>query len=71
MADRPSASMTYRQQAARLRALARESRDSTLRFELLEVAAQFERVAEFGGTRCGTLQGTAMLGLRPQATSAL
>lgn len=46
MVDRPSASMTYRQQAARLRALARESKDATLRFELLEVAAQFERLAE-------------------------
>jgi len=46
MADRPSASVTYLQQAARLRALARESKDATLRFELLEVAAQFERLAE-------------------------
>lgn len=46
MADRPSASTTYRQQAARLRALARDSRSTQLRFELFEVAAQFERLAE-------------------------
>ncbi|MGH7007197.1 MAG: hypothetical protein ACRED7_02215 [Stellaceae bacterium] len=46
MADRASASTTYREQAARLRALARETRDAALRFELLEVAAQFERLAE-------------------------
>lgn len=46
MADRLSASTTYREQAARLRALAREMKDASLRFELLEVAAQFERLAE-------------------------
>lgn len=46
MADRPSAVTTYRAQAARLRALARDTRSATLRFELLEVAAQFERLAE-------------------------
>lgn len=46
MADRALASTTYREQAARLRALARETRDASLRFELLEVAAQFERLAE-------------------------
>jgi len=46
MADRPSASTTYREQAARLRALARDTKSATLRFELLEVAAQFERLVE-------------------------
>jgi len=46
MADGPGASITYREQAVRLRALARESASALLRFELLEVAAQFERLAE-------------------------
>jgi len=46
MAGGPSASTTYRAQAARLRALARDSRNAQLRFELLEVAGQFERLAE-------------------------
>ncbi|HKR19131.1 MAG TPA: hypothetical protein VJS41_03215 [Stellaceae bacterium] len=46
MTDRPSAVATYRAQAARLRAVARDSRSAALRFELLEVAAQFERLAE-------------------------
>ncbi|MDE1902740.1 MAG: hypothetical protein KGI46_02670 [Alphaproteobacteria bacterium] len=46
MAERPSAAITYREQAVRLRTLARDSRSATLRFELLEVAAQFERLAE-------------------------
>ncbi|MBU6508478.1 MAG: hypothetical protein KGI92_11165 [Alphaproteobacteria bacterium] len=46
MADGPGASTTYREQAARLRALARESASALLRFELLEVAAQFEHLAE-------------------------
>lgn len=46
MTDRPSAVATYRAQAARLRAAARDSRSAALRFELLEVAAQFERLAE-------------------------
>jgi len=46
MADKPSASANYREQAARLRTLARETRSVSLRFELLEVAAQFERLAE-------------------------
>ena len=46
MADKAPASTTYRAQAARLRALARETKNASLRFELLEVAAQFERLAE-------------------------
>jgi len=46
MAESPAAFTTYREQAARLRALARESASALLRFELLEVAAQFERLAE-------------------------
>lgn len=46
LADRPSASTTYREQAARLRDLARQSRNAKLQFELREVAAQFERLAE-------------------------
>ena len=46
MTDRLSAVATYRAQAARLRAVARDSRSAALRFELLEVAAQFERLAE-------------------------
>jgi len=46
MVDRRSASTTYREQAARLRVLARNTRSTTLRFELLDVAAQFERLAE-------------------------
>lgn len=46
MADRSPAATTYREQAARLRALSRESGSAVLRFELLEVAAQFERLAE-------------------------
>ena len=46
VANRPAAT-TYREQAARLRAMARESGNAALRFELLEVAAQFEKLAEF------------------------
>jgi len=46
MADRPSACATYREQAARLRALARETKSAVLRFELREVANQFEQLAE-------------------------
>jgi len=46
MAESPAAFTTYREQAVRLRALARESASALLRFELLEVAAQFERLAE-------------------------
>jgi hypothetical protein len=38
---------TYREQAARLRELARDSSSTLLRFELLEVAAQFEKLAQF------------------------
>ena len=41
------AASTYREQAARLRELARESSNVLLRFELLEVAAQFEKLAQF------------------------
>ncbi|MGH6968866.1 MAG: hypothetical protein ACREEL_07430 [Stellaceae bacterium] len=47
MAEESSAASTYREQAARLRALASESVSALLRFELLEVAAQFEKLAEF------------------------
>jgi hypothetical protein len=46
MADGMAAAI-YREQAARLRELARESASTLLRFELLEVAAQFEKLAEF------------------------
>jgi hypothetical protein len=41
------AASTYREQAARLRDLARDSKSGVLRFELLEVAAQFEKLAQF------------------------
>lgn len=47
MAEGQATASLYREQAARLRALARESGSALLRFELLEVAAQFERLAEF------------------------
>ncbi len=50
MADAMAAS-TYREQAARLRELARKSASTVLRFELLEVAAQFEKLAEFAERR--------------------
>ncbi len=46
MAEAKAAS-TYREQAARLRELARESNSMLLRFELLEVAAEFEKLAQF------------------------
>lgn len=47
MAEASPAATTYREQAARLRELAHESACALLRFELLEVAAQFETLAEF------------------------
>ncbi len=47
MAEGPKAASTYREQAARLRDLACESTSALLRFELLEVAAEFEQLAEF------------------------
>ena len=46
MAEETAAS-TYREQAAHLRALARQSTSALLRCELLEVAAQFEKLAQF------------------------
>lgn len=46
MAD-GTAALTYREQAARLRELAREATSVPLRFELLEVAAKFEKLAQF------------------------
>ena len=45
--DDGAAASTYREQATRLRELARESSSAVLRFELLEVAAQFEKLARF------------------------
>ena len=47
MAEASPAATSYREQAARLREMARESASALLRFELLEVAAQFETLAEF------------------------
>ncbi|MDE2228511.1 MAG: hypothetical protein KGL11_05665 [Alphaproteobacteria bacterium] len=46
MAEKPAAGF-YRKQAARLRDMALESNHPTFRFELLELAAQFEKLADF------------------------